>query len=119
MHADPCGYYAALHVAPDATQQEISRSFRALVRQRHPDVGNPAGGGDVQSVLAAFAVLRDPRSRAAYDRAAFEGAPSGKGQDQAPRQDIPAPGPRDIPVRHTRSREPLLRVSPVRWERGP
>lgn len=106
MHADSRGYYAALHVAPDATQQEISRAFRALMRQRHPDTGNSTGGDDVRSALEAFAVLRDPRSRAAYD----------KGQD---RPDRPAPGARDIPVHHIRHREPDLRVTPVRWERGP
>jgi DnaJ-class molecular chaperone len=107
--ADSRGYYAALQVAPDATQQEISRAFRALMRQRHPDVGNSAAGDDVRSVLEAFAVLRDPRARAAYDR----------GQGQPDRQGNADPGPRDIPVRHIRHREPLLRVTPVRWERGP
>jgi DnaJ-class molecular chaperone len=109
VHADSRGYYAALQVAPDATQQEISRAFRALMRQRHPDVGNPAGGDEVRSILEAFAVLREPGSRAAYDR----------GQGPADRPDSPADGPRDIPVRHTRHREPPLRVTPVRWERGP
>jgi DnaJ-class molecular chaperone len=109
VHTDSRGYYAALQVAPDATQQQISRAFRALMRQRHPDVGNPAGGDDVRSILAAFAVLRDPKSRAAYDR----------GQDQPDRQGTATHGPRDIPVRHIRHREPLLRVTPVRWERGP
>jgi DnaJ-class molecular chaperone len=109
VHADSRGYYAALQVAPDATQQEISRAFRALMRQRHPDVGNPADGDDVRSVLEAFAVLRNPRSRAAYDR----------GQGQSDRQGNAASGPRDIPVRHIRHREPLLRVTPVRWEDGP
>jgi DnaJ-class molecular chaperone len=109
VHADSRGYYAALQVAPDATQQEISRAFRALMRQRHPDVGNPADGDDVRSVLEAFAVLRNPRSRAAYDR----------GQGQSDRLGNAASGPRDIPVRHIRHREPLLRVTPVRWEDGP
>ncbi|WP_427006233.1 J domain-containing protein [Pseudarthrobacter sp. H2] len=109
MHADSRGYYAALQVAPDATQQEISHAFRALMRQRHPDVGTPTGGDDVHSVLEAFAVLRDPRSRAAYDR----------GQGPAGRPGRAVDGPRDIPVRHVRHREPLLRVTPVRWERGP
>jgi DnaJ-class molecular chaperone len=109
MHADSRGYYAALHVAPDATHQEISRAFRALMRQRHPDVGNPAGGEDVRSILAAFAVLRDATSRADYDRAEAKSDPPGNA----------ARGPRDIPVRHIRHSEPLVRVTPVRWERGP
>lgn len=109
MHADSRGYYAALRVAPDAAQQEISRAFRALMRQRHPDVGNPADGDEVRRILAAFAVLRDPRSRAAYDR----------GQGPADRPGSARDGPRDIPVRHVRHREPPLRITPVRWERGP
>lgn len=109
MHADSRGYYAALQVAPDATQQEISRAFRALIRERHPDVGHPAEGDEVSSILEAFAVLRNPRSRAAYDTA--QGPPDRPGSASE--------GPRDIPVRHTRHREPPLRVTPVRWERGP
>lgn len=109
MHADSRGYYAALQVAPDATQQQISRAFRALMRQRHPDIGASASGEDVRSVLEAFAVLRDPRSRAAYDQVQGQPGPA----------DSPRPGPKDIPVRHIQHREPLLRVTPVRWERGP
>jgi DnaJ-class molecular chaperone len=109
VHADSRGYYAALQVAPDATQQEISRAFRALMRQRHPDVGNPADGDEVRRILEAFAVLRNPRSRAAYDR----------GQGPPDRPGSAAGGPRDIPVRHIRQREPPLRVTPLRWERGP
>lgn len=30
-------YYAALRVKPDASQQEISRAYRALMRTHHPD----------------------------------------------------------------------------------
>ena len=45
MNADPRGYYAALHLTPDATQAEIQRAFRALMRLRHPDVG-PTGPGE-------------------------------------------------------------------------
>lgn len=117
MNRDPRGFYAALHVAPDATQAEIQRSFRALMRLRHPDreasapvvSGTaPDGGDEVRLILESFAVLRDPRSRAEYDPAARTGdaAPAGAGG-------------RDIPVRRHREREPVLRVSPVRWERGP
>ncbi|SFT50570.1 DnaJ domain-containing protein [Arthrobacter sp. ov118] len=111
-HPDSRGYYAALHILPGASQQEISRAFRAQIRQRHPDVGPSGGSGseDARGLLAAFAVLRNPRTRADYDRA--EQAAMGK----AP----PAPqGPQEIPVRIIRHRGPLLRVSPVRWERRP
>jgi hypothetical protein len=112
-HPDSRGYYAALHVLPGASQQEISRAFRAQIRQRHPDVGpsDGSGGEDAGGLLAAFAVLRDPRTRADYDRA--EHAAMGQTPPPAPH------GSREIPVRIIRHRDPLLRVSPVRWERGP
>ncbi|MET1154081.1 DnaJ domain-containing protein [Arthrobacter sp.] len=117
MNRDPRGYYAALHVAPDATAAEIQRAFRALMRLRHPDVdasstaGQSPGkdeGDDARRILESFAVLRDPRSRAEYDPAADSG---GSGRKAA--------RGREIPVRHHRPESPVLRVTPVRWERGP
>ena len=132
QHPDSRGYYRALHLSPDASQQEISRAFRALIRVRHPDVGHSGGqtGDDVRSILAAFAVLRNPRTRTEYDRAEH----AATGRIHVPRQDQcdihvhdsplhdsavhDSPG-REVPVRIVRQRGPLLRVSPVRWERGP
>ena len=39
-------YYDVLRVTPAASQQEISRAYRALMRTHHPDLdGGPAGGG--------------------------------------------------------------------------
>ncbi|MCX6498805.1 MAG: J domain-containing protein [Arthrobacter sp.] len=113
MNRDPRGFYAALHVTPDATPAEIQRSFRALMRLRHPDVDAsagavPDGGEEVRRILESFAVLRNPQSRAAYDPAAPAVRPGGAD-----------PGSREIPVRLHRSRQPALRVTPVRWERGP
>ena len=124
MNRDPRGYYAALHVTPDATAAEIQHAFRALMRLRHPDVEAASGAGtgagnnhgdDARRILESFTVLRDPRSRAEYDRAAPAPAPSapsaGPGRS--------TPGGREIPVRHHRQEGPVLRVTPVRWERGP
>ena len=117
MNRDPRGYYAALSVTPDATAAEIQRAFRALMRLRHPDVeassgaGNDPGtneGDDVRRILESFAVLRNPRSRAEYDPAAASGGPGRT-----------APGAREILLRHHRQERPVLRVTPVRWERGP
>lgn len=135
MSADPRGYYAALHLTPEATQAEIQRAFRALVRLRHPDVGSPeagtpdagtsevgtsetglpAGADDVRAILAAFAVLRNPLSRAAYDGQGRGSATPGSGTPEGSSKGAP----QDIPVRHHRTSGPVLRVSPVRWERGP
>ena len=69
--------YAVLGVAPDATQAEISSAFRRLVRRHHPDLRNAAGSDDIPAdavaidldqVLSAYAVLRNPDRRADHDR---------------------------------------------------
>ena len=69
--------YDVLGVAPDATQAEISSAFRRLVRRHHPDLRNAQahegireGGSetDLERVLHAYTVLRDPDRRARYDR---------------------------------------------------
>ncbi|WP_445153425.1 J domain-containing protein [Arthrobacter sp. Hor0625] len=113
MNRDPRGLYAALGVSPDATPAEIQRSFRALMRLRHPDLGagtggRPDNGAEARRILESFAVLRDPASRAAYDPGAGPEAPAGNRD--------PAVG-RAIPVRHHAARQPVLRITPVRWER--
>ncbi|WP_457963562.1 J domain-containing protein [Arthrobacter sp. D1-29] len=67
-------YYAALHVGPAASQREISRAYRALMRTHHPDVDGTnaadrkAQDNELLGIMQAFAVLRDPVRRAAYDR---------------------------------------------------
>ena len=134
---DPRGYYALLHVSPDASRQEIGRAFRALMRRGHPDVGHPGTGHpddevDVHAILDAFAVLRDPRARAGYDASGGHtggvvvtggAGPGSPGAEEAATggtaADSTTAGGRDIPVRIVRRREPLLRVLPERWETGP
>jgi curved DNA-binding protein CbpA len=101
--------YAVLGVTPTVTPAELDRAFRALVRRHHPDTraGSAADAspqtGDasdkrLREILAAYAVLRDPADRAAYDR---ERKPA-----------------RRISVRKAAApRTPPIRVGPVRWER--
>ena len=143
MNADPRGYYAALHLTPAATQADIQRAFRTLIRVHHPDVGLsgagnpdigpsgagstaagaqtglPSGGEDVRSILDAFTVLRNPLSRAEYDREGRTPEAGGTGSTVTGGTGATAAGPRDIPVHHRRRQGPALRVTPVRWERGP
>jgi DnaJ-class molecular chaperone len=133
MNRDPRGYYAALHVTPDAGLAEIQRAFRALMRLRHPDVGASSGavsasgdtgaGDEVRRILESYAVLRDPKSRAEYDPAGNASAAGNAASDAAGPGRGPGGGTsavaREIPVRHHRQAQPVLRVTPVRWERGP
>jgi len=138
--ADQPDHYAALRVDASASQQEIARAYRALMRNLHPDidVGSPEGGtagqsgagqsgsgqsgsgqsgsarnNDLLRIMQAFAVLRDPLRRAAYDKS--RAGPRAVSPPQA--------GPQSIPVRYVRNRDsqhrPAIRITPVRWESGP
>ena len=123
-------YYTVLGVARDATRQDISHAYRALMRSHHPDMdgghpdvdagqgdidGGPAAGGahsgdskqgdELLRIMQAFNVLRDPERRAAYDRK------------------LAATAPIVIPVRKVHSAGapagPAIRITAVRWESGP
>src|SRR2546426_11119018 len=65
-------YYDILGVAPDASQDAIRTAFRSAARRYHPDlfpsyVQKLRATAKMQEVNAAYAVLRDPDSRRAYD----------------------------------------------------
>jgi curved DNA-binding protein CbpA len=62
-------YYQILGVAPDATDEEIEKSFRLLARRLHPDL-NGGDGATVEMMKelnVARATLTDTAARAAYD----------------------------------------------------
>ena len=68
-------YYAILQVEPTASRDEITRSYRQLMRRTHPDrFSDPAeqerAGERARDLNAAYAVLSRPETRADYDRAA-------------------------------------------------
>jgi len=66
--------YAVLGLSPMATPDEILRAYRTQVRALHPDTitapdsAVPAADDQLQRVLYAYALLRDPERRARYDR---------------------------------------------------
>jgi hypothetical protein len=61
--------YTVLGVAPDATTDEIAIAFRARAKEMHPDrtPGDAAAEEAFKALSRAYATLREPRSRAAYD----------------------------------------------------
>ncbi|MET4592131.1 J domain-containing protein [Arthrobacter sp. 754] len=109
-------YYAALRLDPAATQQEISRAYRALMRTHHPDVdGGTAADREIRDaellrIMQAFSVLRDPVRRAAYDRTVAGGARLSDAATEIPVRKVPG---RAAPSGAT------IRITPVRWESGP
>ena len=61
-------YYAALGVARDADLDQIKKAYRKLAREHHPDMSKaPGAEARFKEVAEAYATLKDPDKRAAYD----------------------------------------------------
>ena len=61
-------FYALLGIDPSANGAELRRIWRKVARRWHPDHAGPGATAMFQRVSAAYAVLSDPVTRAAYDR---------------------------------------------------
>lgn len=63
-------YYEILGVPRSATQEEIKRAYRRLIRKCHPDLNpsDPAAGEKFKQIREAYEVLSDPNRRELYDR---------------------------------------------------
>jgi molecular chaperone DnaJ len=81
-------YYSVLGVSSDATDKEITRAYRKLAKQYHPDAnpGNKEAEDRFKEVSAANDVLSDPAKRKEYDEVrrmvasgAYAGGPGGPG----------------------------------------
>ncbi|MBV7536094.1 DnaJ domain-containing protein [Duganella sp. sic0402] len=61
-------YYLTLGVAKTASEDEIKKAYRKLVRKYHPDVSKEADAQQkTQDINEAYGVLGDAEKRAAYD----------------------------------------------------
>ncbi len=81
--------YAILGVSPAAEDVVIGAAYRALMRHYHPDTNpDPKAQARAREITAAYAVLRDPVSRADYD-ARRKAADEFWDADEAPRQAPP------------------------------
>jgi curved DNA-binding protein len=61
-------YYKVLGVARDASLADIKKAYRSLAHKYHPDVSSEAGAEDrFKEVAEAYATLKDPEKRQAYD----------------------------------------------------
>jgi curved DNA-binding protein CbpA len=116
MTAPPGDPYVILGVPTEASDDDLDHAFRELVRRLHPDTRVAAAMPDddadwrLQEVLNAYATLRDPVRRAAYDRAAR--AAHHRPADARIRVRRTTAGTAPAP----RRTEPAIRVGPVRWQ---
>jgi curved DNA-binding protein CbpA len=106
--------YAILGVTPSATQEQIRRAYRTLMRQNHPDTNPPrdsaqdaAANDRLQQIIAANAILGDPARRAEYDLATTR-RPRSTPPRAYPPVRLPGGSPNDPPIQ----------AGPVRWHRG-
>lgn len=62
-------YYETFGVPRSATQADIKRAYRKLARKYHPDVSKDSDAeARFKEIGEAYAVLKDPEKRAAYDQ---------------------------------------------------
>jgi curved DNA-binding protein len=61
-------YYKVMGLERDASQDDVKRAYRKLARKYHPDVSKEADAeARFKELGEAYAVLKDPEKRAAYD----------------------------------------------------
>jgi curved DNA-binding protein CbpA len=104
--------YAVLGLTPQATQQQVRRAYRTLLRQSHPDTrplsdpADDAASTTLQQALDAYTLLGDPARRARYDQRTSQ-------QTTTPTPVHPARlftlGDPD---------QPPIQAGPVRWHRS-
>ena len=67
--SDSFDAYKTLQVDSEADPEVIQAAYRRLAQKFHPDVApGPEAAARMTAINRAWAVLRDPASRAAYDR---------------------------------------------------
>ncbi len=59
-------YYKVLGVSPQASDKELTRAYRKLAKQYHPDA-NPGAEDRFKEITAAYDVLGDAEKRKEYD----------------------------------------------------
>jgi molecular chaperone DnaJ len=65
-------YYKVLGVVSTASDKEITRAYRKLAKQHHPDA-NPGSEERFKEISAAYDVLGDPEKRKEYDEVRAHG----------------------------------------------
>lgn len=92
--------YSILEVKPDASADEIRRSYFRLAMRYHPDTHDGSDKEAVDRFIAvqhAYKVLTDAAQRDAYDSGRRRGKPAAEARLAAETSERPRPGPRSTP----------------------
>lgn len=95
-------HYATLGIRRDAEFTVIEGVHRALIKRYHPDknLGDPSAAERAKAINAAFDILKDPDTRARYDRELppERAEHASNAPPPPPRQPPPSPPPRSRPA---------------------
>lgn len=77
-----CNHYQTLEIDPAATQAEIKSAYRRLAKLFHPDSHHHLANHErIAQVNEAYAVLKDPHRRLAYDQGQSTTLPVDQGEN--------------------------------------
>lgn len=113
MTGDRSDLYAVLGLTSQATEEQIRRAYRTLMRQHHPDTRVMGASDDassnttLQQAISAYTVLGDPARRARYDH-----------RTTPDRSSTPTRIPTVLPFPRGHLARPPILAGPVRWHRS-
>ncbi len=82
--------YKILQVDPEADAEVVQAAYRRLAQKYHPDLAaDPEASARMVAINEAWAILRDPESRAAHDRARAAAAAAEPPRSVAPASQQP------------------------------
>lgn len=86
--------YKILQVDPEADAEVVQAAYRRLAQKYHPDLAaDPEASARMVAINEAWAILRDPESRAAHDRARAAAAAAAAARAAAAAAESPRPEP--------------------------
>ncbi len=69
MTTSTTNHYKTLEIKPNATQSDIKKAYRRLVKLFHPDSQSETANHDrIIRINAAYEILSDPKTRQSYDQ---------------------------------------------------
>jgi curved DNA-binding protein CbpA len=110
QQGDSDGLYLRLEVLPGASHADITRAYRHLAHDAHPDAHpeDPDAPRRFREITEAYEVLGDPDRREQYDRARRQAGTGNRRPYPAPGPSSSAPGRTPVSAAPTATGGPLV-----------